>query len=295
MTTLCFVACSAGDGSDDSSGSGVGTGGATAGTGGAASGGFTATGGVATGGTGVGGTGGVVSTGGVSTGGVSTGGANTGGLPATGGAPGGGGSLGSGGDPGSGGGPGTGGSGGFTPSTGPARSLGYLGCSMSVNVAEGYEMQGGERLWPPIGQYNGQVVQNWANNGDAVWSAFDNAVNQYGEPEAVWVMLCIFNNMVTLDEAKQIVGNVRSRVPNATIYITGQPLYDDPNSCFLAGNGGPDLTDSVAQQAAADPSLNVVYPGSLGPLGSDQNTDGCHANDNGRLELGQQFIDWFGD
>ncbi|MGK4003614.1 hypothetical protein WMF31_13370 [Sorangium sp. So ce1036] len=165
---------------------------------------------------------------------------------------------------------------------------------MSVNVAEGYQMLDGERLWPPIGQYNGQVVQNWANNSDGVWRAFENAMSQYGEPEAVWVMLCIFSNMVTLDEAKQIIANVRSRAPNATIYITGQPLYDDPNSCFLAGNGGPDKTDRIAKEAAADPSLNVIYPGSLGPLAADENSDGCHANDKGRRELGQQFIDWFG-
>lgn len=173
--------------------------------------------------------------------------------------------------------------------------MGYVGCSMSVNVAEGYEMLGGERLWPPIGQYNGQVVQNWANTNDPVWGAFDNAVNQYGTPDSVWVMLCIFNNMVTVDEAKQIVANVRQRAPAATIYITGQPLYDNPNSCFLAGNGGPDKTDRIAQEVAGEVGLNVIYPGILGPLGANQNSDGCHANDNGRRELGQQFMDWFGD
>ena len=164
---------------------------------------------------------------------------------------------------------------------------------MSVNVAEGYDMLDGERLWPPIGQYNGQVVQNWANTNDPVWSAFDNAMSAYGTPEAVWVMLCIFSNQVTIEETRQIIGNVRQRVPDATIYITGQPLYDNSNSCFLAGDGGPDKTDRIAQEAAnEDP--NVYYPGFFGPLAANQNTDGCHANDDGRREIGQQFIDWFG-
>lgn len=180
------------------------------------------------------------------------------------------------------------------PVGGGPRTMGYLGCSMSVNVAEGYEMLGGERLWPPIGAYNGQVVQNWANTNDNVWSAFEGAINQYGTPSDVWVMLCIFDNQVTLQEARTIVSNVRQRVPNANIYISGQPVYDDPNSCFLAGNGGPDKTDRIAREAANDSSLNISFAGTLGPLAGNENSDGCHANDAGRRVLGQQFIDWFG-
>ncbi len=282
-----------------SSGGGTSSGGAN--LGGSTTGG-TATGGAASGGTGDGGA--IVSGGsaGMGTDGGSAGIMAAGGDAGTGNASAGGdgghtgtgGATASGGDTGAGGNDGSGGSGGFVPTTGDPRTLGYLGCSMSVNVAEGYQMLNGERLWPPIGQYNGMVVQNWASMNDGVWDAFENAMQQHGQPEDVWVMLCIFNNQVTLDEARQIVANVRSRAPNATIYITGQPLYDNPNSCFLAGDGGPDLTDRIAREAAADPSLGVIYPGALGPLGPDQNSDGCHANDSGRLELGQQMIDWFG-
>jgi len=177
--------------------------------------------------------------------------------------------------------------------------MGFVGCSMSVNVAEGYQMLGGERLWPPIAQYNGQVVQNWANNSDPVWGAFDNAVRQYGTPDSVWVMLCIFNNMVTLDEARQIVANVRRRAPAAEIYITGQPLYDNPNACSLAGNCGPDKTNRIAMEAGNDINLNVTYAGAFGPLTSADTAGdftGCHANNNaGKQKLGQQFMNWFGD
>ncbi len=253
---------------------------------GASSGGGSASGGVSSSGSG-----------GLGSGGAGTGGMASGGAPASGGLTGGGGDVGSGGDPGSGGdsGDASGGSTGFTPSTGAARTMGYVGCSMSVNVAEGYQALGGERLWPPIGAYNGQVVQNWANNNSGVWGAFEDAANQYGTPTDVWVMLCIFDNMVTVEEAEQIVANVRSRAPDATIYITGQPVYDDPNSCFLAGDGGPDKTDRIAEETASDASLNLIYPGALGPLASNESSDGCHTNTQGSAKLGAQFIEWFGE
>lgn len=165
---------------------------------------------------------------------------------------------------------------------------------MSVNVADGYASEGGKRLWPSIGAYNGQVVQNWANTNDGVWSAFENAVNQYGEPEDVWVMLCIFSNQVTIEETRQIVANVRQRVSNANIYISGQPVYDNPNSCFLAGDGGPDKTDRIAKEAGDDAGLDVTYLGKLGPLSSSQSSDGCHANNSGMTVLGKQFVELFG-
>src|SRR5690606_14276847 len=97
------------------------------------------------------------------------------------------------------------------------------------------------------------------------------------------------DNAVTVEEATQIVANVRSRAPDANIYITGQPVYDDPNSCFLAGNGGPDKTDRIAKETAEDASLNLVYPGALGPLASSESSDGCHTNQQGSLKLGEQF------
>ncbi len=296
LFTIISLGCS-GDPNGTGENKPLSTGGSTTSSGGSASGGRSAgggsnpgeSGGRSTGGVGVGGS----AQGGTSSAGMSSGGANSAGggtSGETGGSTGSGGNAGTGGDGGSGGSQGI-----FTPSTGPERSMGYLGCSMSVNVAEGYEALGGERLWPPLGAYNGQVVQNWADNNDPVWGAFEDAVDQYGTPQDVWVMLCIFSNMVTVEEAEQIVANVRSRVSGANIYITGQPLYDDPNSCFLAGDGGPDKTDRIARETAADTSLDLIYPGALGPLASSASSDGCHTNEQGSLKLGEQFIDWFGE
>lgn len=311
ISALIYCACSS-DKKDDTTGSGgtgmgggggqagylppsAGTGGMAVAGGGAGDGplsGGTSGAGTGGGGTGGGGTGGEIN---ITDAGVVAGG---GGFSGGGGSGTGGDTGGTGGDTGGAGGD-TGGTGG-TPdggSTGGPRTMGYVGCSMSVNVAEGYQTLGGERLWPPIAQYNGKVVQNWTNNSDSAWQAFDQQVTQYGVPTDVWVMICIFSNQVTYDETKQIIANLRQRVPDATIYITGQPLYEAGLTCSLAGVGGPELTDQMAQQAGNDSTQNVIYGGTFGPLSSAHTAGdmtGCHANAEGQQFLGQQAIDKWG-
>jgi hypothetical protein len=289
------------DGSGAMGGSAPAIGG-TAGSGAAVGG--AGVGGAGIGGAGIGGAGiGGAGIGGAGIGGAGIGGAGIGGAGAGGSATGGATSGGSGGvDPGAGGtsggtggaqgGSGGGGTGGA--SSGPSRSMGYVGCSMSVNVAQGYQALGGMRLWQPIQAYNGKVVQSWTNNNDSAWQAFEQQMNMHGTPSAVWVMICIFENRVTYDETKQIIANVRQRAPNATIYITGQPLYAQGLSCELAGDGGPELTDDMALMAGADASQNVIYGGTFGPLTSSQRSDSCHANGEGQRALGQQAIDKWG-
>ncbi len=324
VAALSLFACSSEDTNDPGGGTPpLTTGGAN--TGGAATGGLAPTGGTkATGGAvstgGTIGTGGTTSTGGVAappTGGAApTGGSvSTGGTPSAGGSggtsPGGsGGKAGGGTSAGSGGKAGGGmggmagaatggGSGGSTDGTTYGtfgeRKLGYLGCSMSQNVAQGYATLGGKVLWPVMGAYGARVVQDWAKDGGP-WTAgggFDSGVQQYGQPEAVWIMLCIFGQAsVNINEAKQIIALTKKHAPNAKLFITGQPLNSGPD-CNLAGNGGAQHTDDIAKQAAMeDPT--VTYAGSFGPLTQAQRSDGCHANASGMELLGNQVIEKWG-
>ncbi|PGH13275.1 hypothetical protein AJ80_06385 [Polytolypa hystricis UAMH7299] len=164
--------------------------------------------------------------------------------------------------------------------TNPARSMGFIGCSMAENVAQGYVAVGGQRMWGPYG--TGALL-------------FDQQAAQHGQPTAVWVQICIFaQNGATYDEVKQLIANARQHAaPDATIYISGQPLYEGGNICFLAGPNGPQLTDSLAQQAAADASQNVIYPGAF-ILRNGEVSDGCHANTAGQQSLGQQALAFWG-
>jgi hypothetical protein len=112
----------------------------------------------------------------------------------------------------------------------------------------------------------------------------------------VWVQICIFYwSGATYDEVKQIIANTREHAPEATICITGQPLYPEGNVCFLAGADGPQLTDDLAQQAGNDPSQNVIYSGIFTLLDSEVLTDGCHANSAGEISLGNQAVEKWGE
>jgi hypothetical protein len=175
-----------------------------------------------------------------------------------------------------------------------ANTMGFIGCSMAENVAQGYVADGGQRMWGPYGT-GGMVVQSWTDTNSASWQLFDQQASQYGLPTAVWVQVCIFaQDGATYDEVTQLIANAREHAESgAMIYITGQPLYDDGQSCSLAGEDGPQMTDDLAQQAAADTAQNVTYPGSF-LLHSGEVEDGCHANTAGQESLGQQALDFWG-
>jgi hypothetical protein len=176
----------------------------------------------------------------------------------------------------------------------PANSMGFIGCSMAENVAQGYVAIGGRRMWGPYGT-GGMVVQSWTDSNSSSWRLFDQQASRYGRPTAVWVQICVFSqNGATYDEVRRLIANARQHAaPAATIYISGQPLYDAGQTCFLAGANGPQLTDSLARQAAADTTQNVTYPGTF-RLRSNEVSDGCHANTAGQSSLGRQAQAYWG-
>lgn len=176
----------------------------------------------------------------------------------------------------------------------PEHSMGFIGCSMGENVAEGYVLVGGKRMWGPYGT-GGLVVQSWTDSNSSAWQMFDQQVAKYGKPTAVWVQICIFENPgATYDEVKQLMANARQHAaPDPQLYITGQPLYEPGHTCPLAGPNGPELTDSLAKQAGADTSQNTTYPGSF-MLHVQQVVDGCHANTAGMSSMGEQALSFWG-
>lgn len=172
--------------------------------------------------------------------------------------------------------------------------MGFIGCSMAENVAQGYVAVGGTRMWGPYGT-GGQVVQAWTNTNSSAWQRFDQQANRFGKPKAVWVQICIFAQAgATYDEVKRMIANARQHAASgARIYITGQPFYDPGQTCFLAGANGPQLTDNLARQAAADSTQNVTYPGVF-RLRNGEVADGCHANTAGQRSLGNQAKAYWG-
>jgi hypothetical protein len=173
----------------------------------------------------------------------------------------------------------------------PPHSMGFIDCSMAENVAQGYVADGGTRMWGPYGT-GGLVVQSWTNPNSRAWQKFDQQVSRFGRPTAVWVQICIFaNSGATFNEVKMLIANARLHAaPGAAIIISGMPQYDPGHTCFLAGANGPQLTDSLARQAAADSTQNVTYPGVFRLRNSEVLSDTCHANTAGQQSLGRQAI-----
>jgi len=184
-----------------------------------------------------------------------------------------------------------------TPTAGPSggpNTMGYCGCSMAQNVADGYRSVGGQRMWGGYGT-GGMVVQNWTDPNSSSWQLFDQQTAKYGKPTAIWVQVCIFSNGATYDEVKQMIAAAKQHcAPGATVYITGQPLYPEGNVCSLAGGAdGPPSTDRLAQQAGNDASQNVMYIGTF-TLKNSEVADGCHANAAGQTALGNQAVSKWG-
>jgi hypothetical protein len=165
--------------------------------------------------------------------------------------------------------------------------MGWIGCSLGQNIATGYRRVGGTRMWTTY-DTGGGTIHEWANSDSAYWAAFDQQVQDYGPPVAVWIQLCVNPTGATLEEARTVVDITRARAPGAYLYITGQPLYDAGHVCALAGDGGPERTDNLAKELAAD-DPNVHYAGTFGPLSaSDVPIDACHPGVEGEDRLGTQ-------
>jgi Cellulose binding domain len=188
-----------------------------------------------------------------------------------------------------------------SPSTSPtggqqqANSMGFIGCSMAENVAQGYVADGGRRMWGPYGT-GGLVVQSWTDPNSSAWQKFDQQAARFGRPNTVWVQICIFANPgATYDEVKRLIANARLHAAaGAAIIISGMPLYEPGHVCTLAGSGGPELTDRLARQAAADTTQNVTYPGQFHLTNSEVLSDTCHANTAGQQSLGRQALAFWG-
>ena len=175
--------------------------------------------------------------------------------------------------------------------------MGFMGCSMSVNVATGYQRRMGMRMWEPVSAYGGQVVQSWTPASGGVWTSFDQKATQYGKPTDIWMQICIFAQQgVTAAEVQTMIKNARAHsTPTTRIWITGQPTYEAGHTCSLAGTGGTELTDMRAKEADK-PSNGVYYAGTfkIDSTKGEVSSDTCHASSAGELTLGDQFIAKFG-
>jgi hypothetical protein len=138
-------------------------------------------------------------------------------------------------------------------------------------------------------------MPNWVNPDSASWGAFDAQVQRFGTPTAVWIQLCPYPTLATAEEVRTIIANTHEHAPGATVYITGIPFYEESPVCRLFVADAPAVVDALAQEAAADASNAVTYPGTFGPLPDEMVAgDACHPNAAGADFLGEQALGYWG-
>lgn len=171
-------------------------------------------------------------------------------------------------------------------------SMGWAGCTLAEDVALGYVRIGGTRLRGPWGS-GLPAVQDLTDPDSAAWYRINVPNQNYGVPTDFWIMICTYGvpQKPTLEIVRQIIAAARVHtVEGATIYITGQPFYEGSHECSTFAEADVELTDRLAQEAAAEAD-DVIYPGRFGPLGGETlSADNCHPSSAGQDFVGEQAL-----
>jgi hypothetical protein len=182
-------------------------------------------------------------------------------------------------------------------------SIGFVGCSLSINAYNGYHSQGGAQIWPG-GEtgYAGGGLSVWVNQlksgnlENSYWSKFSTMLTKYPGPRAIWWELCpnADASSVTYDDAVLALDKIRQMAPNAKVYVTGVPVYPlDGAHCSINTDAGAQATMDLADQLVAGGA--ALKGPTLSLLTSSQVADGCHANQEGEGVWGKDLLDLFGE
>jgi hypothetical protein len=169
--------------------------------------------------------------------------------------------------------------------------MGLLGCSMTRDAVDGYIALGGTQVWDLDDEYGNGSVTRWSLPQSPLWGRFDRILEQHPGTEFLWWHLCTAHaEDTTMDLAQIVLGKLRERLPEATLYISAQPDYSGGHVCEIAGVDGPGLMEDLAA-ALIEMGEGLVGP-EQGPLAKSETSDGCHANDAGKVILGGQLADF---
>lgn len=159
-------------------------------------------------------------------------------------------------------------------------------------------MVGGADMWSFRAPYGGGTIGRWTVNltGERgnYWGGFDKELDLNPNTTVLWWNLCTakVNPQDSFENAVAILDEIEARIPGVTVYVSAQPTYTDGHVCALAGEGGPEKMEQVAEELI-DAGLVLEGP-VMGPLQKSETRDGCHANDQGKTVLGRQLLDFFG-
>jgi len=181
------------------------------------------------------------------------------------------------------------------------KSVGYIGCSITLNAIQGYQHLDGKILWSDrdIQGYGGGSVYEWYNGiGDSQnerWLAFRNAINKYPQTNKIWLELCLKEgDSHSYEMVNAITDNIKTIAPDAEIYISSFPAFpDEVAGPKCKGQEGPAELDQI---------VNQIVENNKAKLGPDMthleaiyvDGTGCHATPEGKDIWGQDLLDFFG-
>ena len=192
-------------------------------------------------------------------------------------------------------------------------TTGFVGCSNTVNLAEGYFRHNGDG-WHPneIAGYGGGSLRQWArvqSPRDSRWAVFEQALRDNPDTERIVWQICLVEAEVpTID--RPIVSDdnlldaleVRDEIlrvyleeiglPLLELYVIGLPHFK--GTCPKAGGHGDNFLTTITA-IVADFVGETLLPGTglllgrLPDIGADDVTtaDGCHRNKAARIESGE--------
>jgi len=186
----------------------------------------------------------------------------------------------------------------FGGSSSADESIGFLGCSVTMNAMKGYSDAGGTKFWTEDPDYPGGDLASWASDltdNSKYWSSFQSMADTNSGTEKIWWMMCAKQaneDGQTYSNALKVVNEVKDRIPNAEVYVSVMPNFPD-HECSITGSDYYDDMQAIVGKLAANGA--ALEGPEMGPLTTDLcASDGCHANSAGEELLGEQLIDFFG-
>lgn len=176
--------------------------------------------------------------------------------------------------------------------TSTPKSIGYVGCSITYQIVEGYFLMGGRSVWPVEQRYDDGGVMNWGNPRMPFQRVFDENIQRYPDTEVIWLQLCIpVHDPVTYTHANSVVDMIRTRLPDAEIYVSSLAPY--AHLCEGSGTTGVALGQRLAEELAERRADVKLGPTFSTLTESETENDKCHLEAPGKRKLGKELKEFF--
>src|SRR3989338_5864238 len=173
-------------------------------------------------------------------------------------------------------------------------TIGFIGCSNTLETVEGYSHVGGKKMWDYERRYGSGTILDWSQHldeGSKYWDVFDELLEKYPNTNTIWFELCIMDEdrTTSYEHATIIISEIRKRIPAVAIYVSPLADYTD-GVCEITGTFGLEKGKELAKELD-EKNEDVVAGPLLGPMTpKDTAKDGCHlSSPDGKRKLGNQM------